>query len=193
MVRPATGNSIDLDEALRARIMVSAERLLKVMPVAAKKIAIESVDLPEFMLNLARGIPATQVDNPDIVEELGRTIAFKRQMMAAAGQALSAESVRKLLGHKTVQAVYKAARERRLLMLDDGGVKLFPSFQFDGNSVRPAIPQLLAAAPRSSGWAILQFLVGGEPASDGRRRIDLIKGTPEEIDLVVRFARTLDD
>ncbi|NML87728.1 MULTISPECIES: hypothetical protein [Sphingobium] len=173
--------------------MASAERLLKVMPVAAKKIAIESVDLPEFILNLARGIPATQVDNPDIVEELGRTITFKRQMMEAAGQALSAESVRKLLGHKTVQAVYKAARERRLLMLDDGGVKLFSSFQFDGNSVRPAIPQLLAAAPRSSGWAILQFLVGGEPAFDGRRRIDLIRGKPEEIDRVVRFARTLDD
>lgn len=193
MARTVTRNSIDLDEALRARIIATTERLLKVMPRKAKTAAIESIDLPEFMLNLARGIPTSQIDDPGVVEELERTVAFKQRMMKAAGEALTAEVVRKLLGHKTVQAVYKAARERRLLMLEDGGLKLFPSFQFDGNSVQPGVSKLLAAAPHLNGWAILQFLVGGEPGADGKRRIDLLNGSPEEIDRLIRFARVLED
>jgi len=192
MVRPAT-NSIDLDEALRARIVASAERLIKVMPAAAKSIAIKSVDLPEFVLNLARGIPLTEIDDPEAVGELERTVAFKQRMMKAAGGTLSAEAVRKQLGHKTVQAVYKAARERRLLLLDDGGAKLFPAFQFDGNVVRPAVLRLLAAAPNMSGWSLLQFLVGSEGASGEASRLAMLMGTPDEIDRVIRFAQTLED
>lgn len=193
MARTATSNSIDVDEALRARIIATTERLLKVMPLKAKTAAIESVDLPEFVLNLARGIPMSKIDDPSVVEELERTVAFKQRLMKAAGEALSAEAVRKLLGHKTVQAVYKAARERRLLMLEDGGLKLFPSFQFDGNAVRPAISQLLATAPNLSGWAIVQFLIGGKPGTDGKRRLDLLNGSPEEIDRLLRYARALED
>ena len=101
--------------------------------------------------------------------------------------------MRKLLGHKTVQAVYKAARDRRLLMVEDNGAKLFPAFQFDGDTIRPAMSRILAAAPGAGGWAVLQYLVSGDGGLGDARPIDLIKGNEADVDRVIRFAGTLDD
>lgn len=66
--------------------------------------------------------------NPEAVERITNAIAFKRRLIDAAGGALTAEKVRALLGHKTIQAVYKAVKDRRLLMIEDNGTKLFPVF-----------------------------------------------------------------
>ncbi len=73
--------------------------------------------------------------NPDAANRVTNTIAFKRRMLDAAGGALTAEQVRALLGHKTIQTVYQAAKDRRSLMVEDRETKLFPAFQFDGNAI----------------------------------------------------------
>ncbi|MFC6438266.1 hypothetical protein ACFSLT_30100 [Novosphingobium resinovorum] len=114
-------------------------------------------------------------------------------MIDAAGGALTAEKVRELLEHKTIQAVYKAVKDRRLLMVEDNGTKLFPVFQFDGNTILPGVARVLSAVPQTGGWAILQFLVAGDEGLDGRKPIDMLRGSAAEIDLVVRFAQTLED
>jgi hypothetical protein len=193
MPRPAITEAIDVDRILRERILASADRIIKMMPAAAKTAAIGSVDVAAFVFNIARGIPSVETADPDEAEDITRAIAFKRRLIGEAGGAFDAEAVRKLLGHKTVQAVYKAARDRRLLMVEDNGAKLFPAFQFDGNTIRPAMPRILAAAPASSGWAVLQYLVSGDEGLDDARPIELIKGSETDVDRVVRFAGTLDD
>lgn len=193
MSRPAARAVADVDRILRDRILASADRIIKMMPVAAKTVAIGSIDVSALVFNLARGIPAIETDNPELAEEITNAIAFKRRMIEGAGGALNAENVRQLLGHKTVQAVYKAVKDRRLLMVEDNGAKLFPAFQFDGNAIRPAIPKILAATPHTTGWGILQYLVGGDEGLDGARPIDLIKGNEADVERVVRFARTLED
>ena len=193
MPRPATTATIDVDRVLRDRILASADRIIKMMPLAAKTVAISSIDVPALVLNIARGIPAIEADDPEEAEEIANAIAFKRRMIEQAGGAFDAEAVRKLLGHKTVQAVYKAARDHRLLMVEDNGAKLFPALQFDGNSVRPAIPRVLAAAQTVSGWALLQYLVSGDEGLGDVRPIDLIKEDEASIERVVRFAQRLND
>lgn len=193
MPRPASTAALDVDRVLRERILASADRIIKTMPLAAKTAAIGSIDVAALVLNIARGIPAVEPDAPEEVDEIANAIAFKRGLMQAAGGAFDAEAVRRLLGHKTVQAVYKAARDRRLLMVEDNGSKLFPAFQFDGNAILPAIPRILTAAPRASGWAILQYLVSGDEGLGDVRPMDLIRSNEKDVDRVVRFARTLDD
>jgi hypothetical protein len=56
-----------------------------------------------------------------------------------------------------------------------------------------AIPAILHAAPRTDGWRILQFMVSGDEGLGSRRPLDLIKGDAGDIDLIVRFAKTLED
>jgi hypothetical protein len=193
MTRLANTGFVDPDQLLRDRIMASADRIIKLMPASAKAAAIRSIDVPSLVLNLARGIPSVETDNPEAAEKITKAIAFKRRMIDAAGGALTAEKVRELLGHKTIQAVYKAVKDRRLLMVEDNGTKLFPVFQFDGNAILPGIARLLSAVPQTGGWAILQFLVAGDEGLDGRKPIDMLRGSAAEIDQVVRFAQTLED
>ncbi len=193
MVRPANMGFVDADRILHDRIVASTDRIIKMMPAAAKAAAISSIDVPSLVFHLALGIPAVETDNPEAAERLTNAIAFKRRMIDAAGGALTAEKVRALLGHKTIQAVYKAVKERRLLVVEDNGTKLFPAFQFDGNAVLPGISKVLNAVPDTSSWAILQFLVGGDEGLDGAKPIELLKGNDAEVERVVKFARTLED
>lgn len=193
MVRPANMGFIDADRVLHDRIVASTDRIIKMMPAAAKAAAISSIDVPSLVFHLALGIPAIETDNPEAVERITNAIAFKRQLIDAAGGALAAEKVRALLGHKTIQAVYKAVKDRRLLMVEDNGTKLFPVFQFDGSAILPGISKVLNAAPHTTGWAILQFLVCGDEGLDGMSPIELLKGSDAEVERVVRFARTLQD
>src|SRR3546814_9735956 len=71
-------------------------------------------------------------------------------------------------------------------MVEDNGAKLFPAFQFDGDTIRPAMSRILAAAPGASGWAVLQYLVSGDEGLGDTRPIDLIKGNEADIDRVIR-------
>lgn len=193
MVRPANMSFVDVDRVLRDRIVASTDRIIKMMPAAAKAAAISSIDVPSLVFHLALGIPAVETDDPEAAERITNAIAFKRRLIDAAGGALTAEKVRALLGHKTIQAVYKAVKDRRLLMVEDNGTKLFPVFQFDGNAILPGISKVLNAAPQTTGWAILQYLVGGDEGLDGMSPIELLKGSDAKVERVVRFARTLED
>ena len=193
MARLGTNVLIDADRVLHDRIVASTDRIIKMMPAAAKAAAISSVDVSSLVFHLALGIPAVETDNPEAAAKITSAIAFKRRLIDAAGGALTAEKVRELLGHKTIQAVYKAVKDRRLLMVEDNGTKLFPVFQFDGNAILPGISKVLNAAPHTTGWAILQYLVGGDEGLDGMSPIALLKGSEAEIERVARFARTLED
>jgi len=193
MARHGTNALIDADRLLHDRIVASTDRIIKMMPTAAKAAAISSIDVASLVFHLALGIPAVETDNPVAAERITNAIAFKRRMIDSAGGALTAEKVRELLGHKTTQAVYKAVKDRRLLMVEDNGTKLFPVFQFDGNAIIPGIPKVLNAAPNTTGWAVLQFLVSGDEGLDGSSPIELLKGSDAEVERVVRFARTLED
>lgn len=193
MARAATRSTVDVDRLLRDRIVASTDRIIKMMPLAAKTAAISSVDIASLVLNIAKSIPAVEANDPAEAEDITNAIAFKRRMIEGAGGAFDADAVRKLLGHKTVQAVYKAARENRLLMVDDNGSKLFPAFQFDGGAVRPAIPRILAASAGLSGWAVLQFLVGGDEALGDARPLDLLRGSDADVDRLVSIAQARAD
>jgi hypothetical protein len=189
MPRAATGPSVDLDRILRDRIFASTDRIIEMMPLAAKTAAASSIDVAALVLNIAKSIPAIELSDPGEAAEITAAIAFKRRLIEGAGGAFDAEAVRLLLGHKTVQAVYKAAREQRLLMVDDNGSKLFPAFQFDGGSVRPAVQQVLGAAKGVDGWSMLQFFVSGDEALGDARPIDLIRGSAADIQRVIEIAR----
>ena len=105
---------------------------------------------------------------------------------------MTAVQVRDLLGYKGVEAVEQAVADRRMLAVDDNGTSLFPAFQFEENTLRFAMARILAAVPNTSAWALLQYLVAGDEGLEPRKPIDLLKGSPEDIDLVVRFARALE-
>jgi hypothetical protein len=182
-----------VDSILRERLIASVDRIVRMLPAAAKAEAARSPDVPSLMLSVMRGLPVTETGDPALKNAIVAAAEFKRRLLAAAGGALTAGQVREVLGHKSLQAVYKAVKERRLLMVEDNGQQLFPAFQFHEGVVLPAIPRVLGAAPNTDGWRILQFLVSGDQGLGSRRPMDLIKGDAENADRVIRFARTLED
>ncbi len=78
-------------------------------------------------------------------------------------------------------------------MVEDNGQQLFPAFQFHDGRVLPAIAGVLGAAPHTDGWGVLQFLVSGDQGLGDRRPLDMIRGSPDDVRHVIRFARTLED
>ncbi len=145
-----------------------------------------------MLLSILRSVPAIDQDELRTAERLARTAEFKRDLVERAEGALTAEDVRKLLGHKTVQAVHKAVANRRLLCVDDNGRKLFPAFQFDGAAPVPGMAAVLAATPTTKPWALLQFLLDGDEGLGDERPTDMIKGGAEAMQRLVRFASTLE-
>jgi len=191
MARASAAASVDT--ILRDRLIASVDRIVSLMNAGSKVEAAKSPDVATLVLNVARGLPSTETDDPALKDAIIAAAEFKRRILREAGGALTAGQVREVLGHKTLQAVYKAVKERRLLMVEDGGQQLFPAFQFHDGVVSPAIMAILEAAPHTDGWGVLQFLVSGDQGLGPKRPLDLIKGGPDDVARVVRFARTLED
>ncbi len=188
-----TTTALTVDSIVRDRVIASAGRIVHMMSAAAKAEAARSPDVPSLILSLFRGLPVTETDDPAVKDALIGAAEFKRRMLTEAGGALTASQVREVLGHKSLQAVYKAVKERRLLMVEDSGQQLFPAFQFHDGAISPAIAGILEAAPHTDGWGVLQFLVSGDQGLGDHRPLDLIRGGPDEVRQVIRFARTLED
>lgn len=191
---PAQANQIsDVDAIVRKRIEGSVDWILRSLSREDKLTLAGSIDVPQLVLRLARATPSIDPDQTDAGERLARTAEFKRNLLERAGGALTAKQVQVLLGHRSMQAVHKAASSRRLLAVDDNGTMLFPAFQFDGASVAPGIAPVLAATPTTSPWALLQFLVEGDEGLGEEPPMNLVKGGPDIVRPLVRFARTLED
>ncbi len=190
MARSTPAPSVDM--ILRDRLIASVDRIVQMMDSSAKAAAARSPDVPSLVLSLVRGLPATETD-PSVKDSLIAATEFKRRMLTEAGGALTAAQVREVLGHKSLQAVYKAVKERRLLMVEDNGKQLFPVFQFHNGAVLPAVAGIMEAAPQTEGWGLLQFLVSGHQGLGDRRPLDMIKGGPDDVTQAIRFARTLED
>ena len=127
------------------------------------------------------------------VEPPADAALFKHRLLKAAGGAYDAEEVRVLLGWEALEAVYEAARDRRLLMVDLGDAGVFPARQFRDGAVSPALALILAAAPVTRPWGVLQFLVAGDEALGSDLPIDLLWSCAADVKRVVRVARTLED
>lgn len=184
--------SADLVKIIHRRMDNGTRLVTRSVPAKCLKEVAGTASFPEMLVSILRYFPAIDADELDTAEKLARTAGFKRDLIDRAGGALTAEQVRKLLGHKSVQAVHKAVTSRRLLAVDDNGRKLFPAFQFDGAAVVPGMADVLAATPLTARWALLQFLVDGDEGLEGERPIEMLKGPPEALDRLVSFARTLE-
>src|SRR5580693_4637236 len=117
--------ALSIDTILRDRLIASVDRIVQMMDASAKAEAAKSPDVPSLVLSLVRGLPTTETDDPAVKDSLIAATEFKRRMLTDAGGALTAGQVREVLGHKSLQAVYKAVKERRLLMVEDNGQQLF--------------------------------------------------------------------
>lgn len=182
-----------LDRSLSNRLLATFQRITAGMSPAAKERVISSVDERDFLFALLQSLPAKDPEDDEAFKQAMLALKFKKRLIDASGGALTADQVQALLGNKSVQSVYKAAKERRLLMVDDNGTKLFPAFQFDGNTIVPGLQRILGVVPNTNGWAILQYLVYGNDGPDGKKRYDLLRGTPEEIERLALYIQTLED
>ena len=170
------------------------ESVADVIPTTAIDRALSAKDFYGFIAAIFASTPVSNPADDRLKEQQFNAARFKRDMAERAGGLLEVAAVRESLGHRTRQAVYKAAREHRLLAVDDGGQLRFPACQFvDGAPVR-GLKEVLTAAPATSGWRMLQYLLVPEEGLAGRRPLDLLRsGSPEELEIAIRFARRLED
>lgn len=184
--------SAEVVEVIHRRIRNGTDLWVRSAPATSVMDVAGTAGFVQMLLGILRNVPAIDQDELRTAERLARTAEFKRDLIERAGGALTAEDVRKLLGHKTVQAVHKAVASRRLLCVDDNGRKLFPAFQFDGAAPVSGMAAVLAATPTTKPWALLQFMVDGDEGLGDERPTDMIKGGAEAMERLVRFASTLE-
>ena len=125
-------------------------------------------------------------------EHQRNAVIFKRKLTEEAGGMISAVEVQALLGLPTSEAVCNAVLAREVFAVEDDEDLLFPILQFDGGKVRPGLVAILKAAPNTSGWRLLQYLLRSEDGVAGDKPIDLIRGSVHDIERAVRFARRLE-
>ncbi len=122
---------------------------------------IRSVKMPvAALLRVTRErIEETQNDNAKVLTEFlaNRAASKDANLAQAAGEAISAETVRAIMGI-TNAGVHKAKDEGRLLAYKEPGKRffLFPVFQFEGAEVSPWVPELIGLV--GNGFAALHFL-----------------------------------
>lgn len=188
MSRAAT---LDREKLFQSRFQDSLPQILQLIRPEDLDAALAQPDLSGFLTKVASGVPAFSLDER-LKEQQLNAIRFKHDLAEKAGGLLDVEDVMLLLGYKTRQAVYKAAGERRLLVVEDAGTNRYPACQFDDNAIRPGIPEILKAAPTTTGWRILQYLLRSEDGLAGRTPLSLIADGPEGIATAVRFAKRLE-
>lgn len=184
--------SAEVVEVIHRRIRNGTDHWVRSAPATCVMDVAGTAGFVQMLLGILRNAPAIDQDELRTAERLARTAEFKRDLVERAGGALTVEEVRKLLGHKTAQAVHKAVASRRLFCVDDNGRKLFPAFQFDGAAPVPGMAAVLAATPTTKPWALLQFMVEGDEGLGDERPTDMVKGRAEAIERLVRFASTLE-
>lgn len=185
--------SAELVEVIHRRMQNGADLVARSLSATRLKDVASTAGFAQMLIAILRNTPAIDPDELRTAERLARTAEFKRDLVERAGGALTAEQVRKLLGHRSVQAVHKAVASRRLLAVDDNGRKLFPAFQFDGSSVVPGMAAVLAATPTTGPWALLQFMVDGDEGFGDEQPLDMVKSGAETIERLIRFVSTLED
>ena len=126
-------------------------------------------------------------------EQQRNAVIFKRKLIEESGGMMSAVEVQALLGFPTPEEVRNAASAREVLAVEDDGEFRFPVLQFDKGKVRPGLIAVLQAAPNTSGWRLLQYLLRAEDGLAGDKPINLIRGSPEDIERALRFARRLEE
>ena len=125
-------------------------------------------------------------------EQQRNAVIFKRKLTEESGGMMSAVEVQALLGLPTPEAVRNAVSAREVFAVEDNGELRFPVLQFDKGKVRPGLIAVLQAAPNTSGWRLLQYLLYAEDGLAGEKPVDLIRGSAEDIERAVRFARRLE-
>ncbi|QAY80286.1 hypothetical protein [Sphingosinicella sp. BN140058] len=180
------------------KLKLAADRFLNSVagdiPAAALDSALAAKDTIGFLVAMLRAAPVSNSTDERLREQQLHAARFKREMADAAGGLFDAAEVADLLGYKSKNAVYKAAAERRIFAVDDGGRHKFPTCQFKDSAPLPGLREVLAAAPNTVGWRILQYLLVPEEGLDGRRPIDLLRsGTSSDRNIAVRFAARLED
>ena len=118
---------------------------------------------------------------------------FKHRLIEESGGMLSADEVQALLDLPSLEAVGNAISAREVFAVEDEEELGFPILQFDGGSVCPGLIAVLKAAPNTSAWRLLQFLLRAEDGLAGDKPVDLIRGSAEDIERAIRFARRLED
>jgi hypothetical protein len=188
----AQAANAEVVEVIQQRMLNGASLVSRGMSKARLKEVAGTADFTQMLIAILRNTPNIDPAELHVAEQLFRAVEFKRDLIKRAGGALTADQVRELLDYKSVQAVHKAVMSGRLLAVDDNGRKLFPAFQFDRGSVVSSMATVLAATPTTNPWALLQFMVAGDEGLGDEQPVAMLKGGPETVERLVRFASTLE-
>lgn len=119
-----------------------------------------------------------------------RAIEQSRRDLAATGGSYSIENVKDLLGGISRQAVDRRVHDRKLLVVPGPrGARRFPVIQFgtNGEPIR-GLDRVQDALGYSSPWAVLNFLVNGQPDLGEISPIEAIRSG--RLDDVLTLARS---
>ena len=176
--------------ALVSRLLRVVTNLEKELP---KEKINEAVAAPTDYLVLLNAVTASSLASEAAVEDSLaaaklRGLERKRQLVEAAGGALSAEDVARLLGI-TRQAVDKRRAQNQLIALTRGKRGyIYPSFQFEDGTTLSGLVEVLEELKSFDPWMQLAFFVNGNDRLNGKSPVAVLRAGKQSE--VVRAARS---
>jgi len=176
--------------ALVSRLLRVVTNLEKELP---KERINEAVAAPTDYLVFLNAISASSLTSEAAAEDPLAAAKFrglerKRELLEAAGGALSAQGVADLLGI-TRQAVDKRRAQNQLVALTQGKRGyIYPWFQFEDGKTLPGLEEVLQELKSFDPWMQLAFFVNANDRLSGKKPAAALRvGSPED---VLRAARS---
>lgn len=176
--------------ALVSRLLRVVTSLEKELP---KERINEAVAAPTDYLVLLNAVSASSLPNEAVADDPLAAAKFrglerKRQLLEAAGGALSAQAVSELLGI-TRQAVDKRRAQNQLVALTQGRRGyLYPSFQFEDGKTLPGLEEALEELKSFDPWMQLAFFVNANDRLSGETPVAAMRAGRQSD--VLRAARS---
>lgn len=147
----------------------------------------------QLLAALRRTDTVTDLPSPEDVAELGTQVlpASSSLLPAAVGPVYTTAGVTKLLDVKRQQVDDRRRRGTILALRTADNQWVYPTFQFGGGSIRPAVRSLLDVFRRvdPDWWTVAVWLRHPRPEWDGQSAADLLATDPEGLSRVLPLAQ----
>lgn len=185
----------EIREAQSAMVVAASPAVLSAVEAFARQAAWEEEHRERLLHVMVENVGTAVLDEPRVVQ-LQRQARARHDFLSEF-PALSSQQVAELSGSKATNVAALASRWKaagKVFAVSEGRADRYPAFQFgDDGKPLPVIEKVIRALAGWSTWAIALWFASNSGWLGGRRPVDLLLDSPDEVvDAARRSAEPLE-